>query len=266
MPTFPLDQEPEVLPYPTAPLPVQTVALQCLPTLFGTSFATLSWEQWHQVFTVCYPALVVTPSSVELEEQDYQRIATYLTLQYGTDEARRAVFADNRARHVARKLLYFSRRAQLALAQVAALSETEQADALALYQAVLQDLTSGDVLADEIVRAHAFQVATPVAAAPPIPNQGSRKAAPPLISPRSVQEQPQEWVHLQQWFAQNQDTARPWNVSAISRHLKLTQSAARALLTAPKGAAGMSRTAFSRSRLRQLQRYFAPYGYTPPGN
>ena len=212
----------------------------------------------------CYPELVVTPTAVKIEQEDRRRITTYLTLMHGADEEWVGGVAGNQAHHVARKLLYFSRRAQLTLNQAQALLEGEQAEALSLYQSVLLDLTSGDALADEIVRAHEFRISTQVPTAPPKPNQLKKATIFSPASARTIHENPDGWDHLQRWFEHTNDPARPWNVSAISRHLKLTPSVARALLTAPKGAAGMSRTAFSRSRLRQLQRYFAPYGYAPP--
>ncbi|TGE22741.1 hypothetical protein E5K02_23725 [Hymenobacter metallicola] len=88
---------------------------------------------------------------------------------------------------------------------------------------------------------------------------------------RTIYEQPDSWQHLQQWFKRNNDPLRPWNVSSLSRHVRLPQAVVRSLLTAPKGAEGMSRTAFTQERLRLFQRLFRRYGYRvqvseqPPG-
>ncbi|MCB2380475.1 hypothetical protein LGH70_22975 [Hymenobacter sp. BT635] len=78
---------------------------------------------------------------------------------------------------------------------------------------------------------------------------------------RTIYEQPDGWQHLQHWFERNNDSLRPWNVSAISRHVRLPQAVVRSLLTAPKGAEGMSRTGFTQERLRLFQRLFRRYGY-----
>lgn len=83
---------------------------------------------------------------------------------------------------------------------------------------------------------------------------------------RTIYEQPEAWQHLQQWFEQNNDPLRPWNVSAISRHVGLPQAVVRSLLTASKGAEGMSRTAFTKERLRLFQRLFRNYGYRTRGS
>ena len=79
----------------------------------------------------------------------------------------------------------------------------------------------------------------------------------------SIIEEPEEWQHLQDWFRDYEDPIRPWNVSAISRHLRLPQSVVRALLRGPKDSPGMSRTAFTLKRLRLFQKLFAAYGYRP---
>lgn len=77
----------------------------------------------------------------------------------------------------------------------------------------------------------------------------------------AIYEQPEGWEHLQQWFDRTDDPLRPWNVSAISRHVQLPQAVVRALLKGPKGSDGMSRTAFTVTRLRLFQRMFRRYGY-----
>lgn len=83
----------------------------------------------------------------------------------------------------------------------------------------------------------------------------------PATHPRKVYEQPEGWVHLQNWFERTDDPLRPWNVSAISRHVRLPQAVVRALLKGPKGTEGMSRTAFTVQRLRMFQRMFRRYKY-----
>ena len=80
---------------------------------------------------------------------------------------------------------------------------------------------------------------------------------------RPIIEQPEGWEHLQTWFQDFEDPLRPWNVSAIGRKLKLPQSVVRSLLKGPKDSEGMTRTAFTRQRLRQFVKLFAPYGYRP---
>jgi hypothetical protein len=81
------------------------------------------------------------------------------------------------------------------------------------------------------------------------------------LAPRAVLEHPEAWKHLQQWFEKSEDPLRPWNVSAISRHVGMPQPVVRALLEGPKGTKGMSRTAFTAARLRTFQRLFRKYGY-----
>ncbi|MBG8556325.1 hypothetical protein [Hymenobacter guriensis] len=78
---------------------------------------------------------------------------------------------------------------------------------------------------------------------------------------RTILDEPQGWQHLQSWFERNDDPKRPWNISAIGRHVRLPQAVVRALLKGPKGAFGMSRTAFTVQRLRLFQRMFRNYGY-----
>ncbi len=84
-----------------------------------------------------------------------------------------------------------------------------------------------------------------------------------LLQPMNtaIYEQPEGWEHLQQWFDRTDDPLRPWNVSAISRHVQLPQAVVRALLKGPKGSDGMSRTAFTVARLRMFQRMFRRYHY-----
>ena len=84
-----------------------------------------------------------------------------------------------------------------------------------------------------------------------------------MSTPRTILEQPEAWAHLQAWFDRNDDPLRPWNVSAISRKVKMPQAVVRSLLTAQKGAAGMSRTAFTVERLRIFQKLFRKYDYRP---
>jgi|GEM_PF-4281147 len=80
---------------------------------------------------------------------------------------------------------------------------------------------------------------------------------------RAVIEQPEGWLDLQNWFEANEDPLRPWNVSAISRKIRLPQSVVRALLRGPKDSPGMSRAAFTIKRLRIFHRLFKAYGYRP---
>ncbi|RPD44352.1 hypothetical protein DNI29_21845 [Hymenobacter sediminis] len=81
---------------------------------------------------------------------------------------------------------------------------------------------------------------------------------------RTIYEQPEDWQHLQRWFDRHNDPLRPWNVSAISRHVGMAQAVVRSLLTAPKGADGLTRVGFTTERLRVFQDLFKRYGYRPP--
>ncbi|MBW3127704.1 hypothetical protein [Hymenobacter profundi] len=79
---------------------------------------------------------------------------------------------------------------------------------------------------------------------------------------RTIYEQPEAWEHLQAWFERTNDPLQPWNVSAISRQVRMPQAVVRSLLTAPKGSSpGLSRVAFTVARLRVFQRLFRRYGY-----
>lgn len=81
---------------------------------------------------------------------------------------------------------------------------------------------------------------------------------------RAIIEDEDEWTHLQKWFKEVEDPLRPWNVSAIARKLKLAQPMVRALLTKPKDADGVIRTAFTRRRLRLFQKLFGDtYSFVP---
>jgi hypothetical protein len=80
---------------------------------------------------------------------------------------------------------------------------------------------------------------------------------------RAVIEEADAWGDLQMWLEDNEDPLRPWNISAISRQVKMAQSTVRALLKGPKDSPGMARTAFTARRLRAFQRLFRKHGYRP---
>lgn len=131
-------------------------------------------------------------------------------------------------------------------------------------------MVSGDAVADNICLAFAFQDPDGVpprrVSLQPLVAEMAESATtpPPSRNQRCIQELPEQWDHLQAWFKRTNDLARPWSVSGIARQLKLNQSVVRALLVAPKGTPGFSRTAFTKTRLRRLQRYFKNYGYELP--
>ena len=266
----PLDYE--SIPYAQASPALQQQALHQLQGLFEERFPTFSAAQWQEALRRCYPVLEVGGGTIEFREEDLTRLATYWSLKCPTVHSAAPPAYCKASYHVAHKLLGFSRYAASALAQADALSPKQRKEALQLYRSALENITGGDAVAIHIKRAFAFKAWEGVRIHrvyqhPFSPTENLSLAddipTPPLS--RGVQEMPEQWYHLQQWFKRNNDPTRPWNVSSIARQLKVNQSVMRAWLTAPKGAAGVSRTAFTRERLRQLQRYFERYGYVPIG-
>lgn len=267
-----LDQPYASVPYRQATPTQQEQARRLIRQRFQTSYPTLTPTQWEEAILSCYPVLEADERRVELREDDLTRLATYLGIRFryaDTTSPERLAYC-GASRHVAQKLQGFSRRAVLALAQAAALPPQEQHEAADLYRWALEAMTGGDAVANAITNAFAFRSTQPSRIRYVYPRPDSSVSppatAPPPAAPakRPSKELPDQWDHLQQWFARTNDPARPWNVSAIARQLQLGQPVVRALLMAPKGTPGVSRVAFSRARLRRLQQYFLPYGYQVP--
>lgn len=265
------------IPYHLAALPLQTQALRLIQDVFQGDFPAVTASQWQHVVASCYPVLGVAGSSVELREEDLTRVATYLRVMYmNTDSALQLAYCSS-SHHVAHKLNSVSRRVGVTLAQGAALEVSEPHETLALYRSALESLVGNDVIAERICLAFTFRdpdripprrVYAPSVGGDTLELAAATPSASPVFPPsspkRAIEELPDQWAHLQSWFKQTNDPARPWSVSGIARQLKLGQSVVRALLTAPKGTPGFSRTAFSKVQLRRLQRYFKSYGYRCP--
>ncbi|MBW3127715.1 hypothetical protein [Hymenobacter profundi] len=252
------------VPYHLASQALQAAAVSIVQNVFQQDFPTLTSRQWPHVVATCYPVLEVGESNVEIRKEDLSRLTTYLYVMH-TNVASPLSLAYC---PVAHKLNGVFKRASRALTQGSALPASQQHEAIELYRFALEGMISGDAVADNICLAFAFRDPN---WAPPrrvYVQSIAMEAVEPTVSvaspsrnQRSIQELPEQWDHLQAWFKQTNDSARPWSVSGIARQLKLTQPLVRALLLAPKGTPGFSRTAFTKVRLRRLQRYFKPYGY-----
>ncbi|MCB2411133.1 hypothetical protein [Hymenobacter lucidus] len=267
--SFPETQLPyKSIPYSLASPALQEQALSVIRQVFQSRFSTLTSSQWHQVATACYPVLEVEGMSVEIRSDDFARLATYLFLQHTDTDAPESLAYCSASRHVAYKLAGVSRRAADTLAHVSTLCEAEKPEAIDLYRSVLESVAGGDAIVNSINLAFAFLTDHNPSVRRAYPHPITSSSQEPISSnsqpakKRVIKELPEQWDHLQAWFKQANDPARPWNVSGIARQLSINQSVVRALLTAPKGTQGYSRTAFSKARLRLLQRYFRSYGYT----
>lgn len=258
------------IPYHLAAPTLQAEAMRIIQNVFQQDFPTLTPSQWLQVIATCYPVLEVAGSDIELREEDLIRLATYLRVKYVDANSPLRLAYCHSAHHVAHKLNGISRRADWVLTQGATLPASEQQELIELYRSALESISSGDAIASNISLAFAFRDPNRlpprrVYAQPCATEMADSTAATPspARTKHRIHELPEQWEHLQAWFKQNNDPAKPWCVSEIARQLKLNQPMVRALLVAPKGAPGCSRTAFTKSRLRRLQRYFQTYGYLP---
>lgn len=249
------------IPFSNASFLVQNQVVAYVQRLLATRFPNLTLAQWQRAVRDCVFTVEVEQENIWLEVADMRRLATYLTV-FHTDALELEPEAHTPTEdYLSRKVLYLLQLAATARQQM----QAEPTEAYEIMRLALENIPVGDTIAEQVRDAFAFhkpskQDAAELPATSPSPSLGV--PANPRRK-RAVEELPAQWDHLQAWFRRSNIPARPWNISEVAKQLYLTQSVVRALLMAPKGTPGYSRTAFNKTRLQLLQRYFAPYGYVP---
>ncbi|WP_324673096.1 hypothetical protein [Hymenobacter sp. GOD-10R] len=224
-------------------------------------FPETELHQWEKAFARCEPTLWVEDEQVWVEDESLTRLLTYLMGTYTVAEQDRA---QNGAfiHHLARKLNYISKASARGVEYWQA---QPLADALAGQRALLLSFASEDVIALQVQEA--FMLPSLNKAASPkviVKTFITQEKTSTTTSPQNGLVLRAHWEHLQQWLEQQEQSLRPWNVAAIARQLRMSQSIVKRLLFKPQPYIGVGPEIFTRGRLSRAQRLFASYGYSPP--
>jgi len=221
----------------------------------GARLPELTAQQWETAATRCRPVLDIVNEKVEeVEQESLIRLATYLTLCHTDAEAVEPEAYSATTIYLNRKLRGMQRSARATLDYVQKQHSDDTLSAVDVFRLALETIATADAIVERVQSASTFTRST----APPKKRliwTEPKKSIPPTLA--------EQWQHLQRWYRENNDVARPWNVLAISKQVEFSQGVTRSLLTAPKGAYRMSSAAFSLKQLQVLQQYFPRYGYKP---
>lgn len=218
-------------------------------------FPSLLPEQWQQAVEQCQPELWIDADKAYVEAQSLTRLGTWIALAYGSSEEEPEVYTAT-SLYLARKLNSYID----AIQQVLVTSQEQTGtSATGAYLALLRSLCQQDVIAQQVQ-----EVFSQLAEEPQLPRKQLflvPEATSHVQSKATNETLASQWITLRNWFGQQDDPLRSWNLAALSRTLHLPQSVVKRLLLEPTSDPAQQPMIFTQERLLRVQRLLLPYGF-----